>query len=59
MNVIATATDFTLDQLLALEDIDNHWVVIDPKTLQGIVREKIELLKKGPDDVASCGNAER
>ncbi len=49
MNVIAVATDFTQDQLLALEDIDNHWVVTDPKTLLGIVREKIERSKTGPD----------
>ena len=57
MNVIAVATDFTKDQLLALERIDNHWVVIDPKTLQDVVREKIELSRGGEDDLASCGIA--
>ena len=55
MNVIAVATDFTKDQLLALERIDNHWVVIDPKTLQDVVREKIELSRGGEEDLASCG----
>jgi HAD superfamily hydrolase (TIGR01509 family) len=58
MNVIAVATDFTQGQLLALEDLDNRWVVVDPKRLQEVVRERIEGLKTGPDDSPSCGIAD-
>jgi HAD superfamily hydrolase (TIGR01509 family) len=58
MNVIAVATDFTQDQLFRLEDIDNRWVVTDPQTLQRVVRERIEALRSGPDDLATCGIAQ-
>jgi HAD superfamily hydrolase (TIGR01509 family) len=57
MNVIAVATDFTQDQLLALADIDNRWVVTDPRTFPDVVRERIELSRTGPDDEAICGIA--
>ncbi|NNG07689.1 MAG: hypothetical protein HKM90_08135 [Desulfobacteraceae bacterium] len=55
MNVIAVATDFTQDQLFALEEIDKRWIVTDPKRLQEVVKERIELSRRSPDDDARCG----
>jgi HAD superfamily hydrolase (TIGR01509 family) len=55
MNVIAVATDFTRDKLLAMGEMDNRWIVTDPKRLQEVVKERIELSRTSPDDAARCG----
>jgi beta-phosphoglucomutase-like phosphatase (HAD superfamily) len=55
MNVIAVATDFTRDKLLSMEEMDNRWIVTDPKRLQEVVKRRIELSRRSQDGAARCG----
>jgi hypothetical protein len=46
MNVIAIATPFTKNSLLASKVIDNKLIVKDPKNIEQVVKERILRINK-------------